>query len=109
MKAEGRRMKESQSAFLHPSSFRLHPSMKSGRLKLARALLAARRLERDGREAVGAVLRGRRGVGRLLALEAVVRLDDEEDHEGDDEEVDYVVDELAVGDDGDALRLRVRE
>src|SRR5215207_2844971 len=81
----------------------------SGGCELGGAGFAARGLEGDGGEAVGAVF-GRGGcVGGLLALGAVVSLDDEEYHEGYDEEVDYVVEELPVGDDGDSFGLGVGE
>src|ERR1051325_10954049 len=55
----------------------------------------------DGGRALGAgPRRGRRL--RLLALHGVDALDEQEDGQGDDEEREDVVDELAVGDDGGA-------
>ena len=48
------------------------------------------------------------GPRRASCLEAIDIADDEDD-EGDDEEVNHVVEELPVGDDGDAPRLRVGE
>src|SRR5688500_15994420 len=77
-----------------------------------RAVGAARRLDRDRRRAVWALprARSRRGSRDLdAALDPVDLLHQYEYRQRHDQEVEHLVDELAVGDDRNGFRLGVGE
>src|SRR5690606_20505075 len=77
------------------------------RYQLGRAVTAARRVDRDGKLAVGAGLLRRLGrrLRRRLAQDLVVLLDQQEHGERDDQERDDAVDEQPVIDRGGARLL----